>query len=71
MEHRQLARSEGPSQGGSYSYFIGFHQDIPGDKGTQRGGEFDRIHIQEVALEVFQILSFITQVDLQGNEEKI
>lgn len=35
------------------THLVRFHQDIPGDKGTQRGGEFDGIHIQEVALEVF------------------
>lgn len=52
------------------SYFICFHQDIPGDKGAQRGGEFDRVHVQEVALEVFQIPGFVTQVDLQGNAKK-
>lgn len=62
--------SERPSQVSSDSYFICFHQNIPGDKGMQRGGESDRFHVQEVALEVLEILSFIAQVDLQGSEEK-
>lgn len=62
--------SERPSQVSSDSYFICFHQNIPGDKGMQRGGESDRLHVQEVALEVLEIPSFVAQVDLQGGEEK-
>ena len=43
---------------------------ILGDEGTQRRGEFDRVHIQEVALEEFEIPSLIPQVDLQTSGEK-
>lgn len=45
--------SERHSQVSSDSYFICFHQNITGDKGMQGSGEFDRIHVQEVALEMF------------------
>lgn len=59
-----------PARGSSHSYFVCLHQDILGDEGTQRRGEFDRVHIQEVALEEFEIPSLIPQVDLQTSGEK-
>lgn len=62
--------SERHGQVSSDSYFICLHQNIPGDEGMQGGGESDRCHVQEVALEVFQVPSFVAQVDLQGNGEK-
>lgn len=70
MKQRRPGCERMHSQVSSGSYFICLHQNIPGDKGMQRGGEFDRIHVQEVALEVFQVPGFIAQVDLQGNGGK-